>query len=95
MLSLNSLLEQSFCSQDFWQLPVTKEFDQPEYYIGQTVFHLMKVEQGEILHPVTVHGVAWTGVDWEYLVELPPSHPRFKKEDREWDWLGDYELEAM
>jgi len=83
------------CLQDFWQLPVTKDFAQPEYYIGQTVLHVMKVKGGEILHPVQIIGALWTGLDWEYAVSLTEKHPEFEEEDCEWMLLNDWQLEAM
>lgn len=79
----------------FWYLRIIKNYDNPEYYIGETVLHRMKHPQGEILHPVTVFGMLWTGVNWEYAVQFPKNHPRFKPEDSEWDWLEDYQIEAM
>lgn len=36
----------------FWRLRVSKEFDKPEYYIGQTVLHRVKA----ILHSVSNQG---------------------------------------
>ncbi|MHC5915547.1 MAG: hypothetical protein ACYTXE_32160 [Nostoc sp.] len=71
----------------FWRLRITKEFDKPEYFIGQTVLHKMKVRQGEILHPVTVIGIRWSGSDWAYAVEFPEDHPQFEPEDHAWDEL--------
>lgn len=79
----------------FWRLRITKEFHKPEYFIGQRVLHRMKVRQGEILYPVRVLGLTWTGIDWEYFVELPKYHPWFKAEDREVEWLNDWLIEPM
>jgi hypothetical protein len=79
----------------FWRLRITKEFDKPEYFIGQTVLHKMKVRQGEILHPVTVVGLHWTGIDWEYAVEFPEDHPLFELEENEWADLAHWQLEPM
>lgn len=79
----------------FWRLRVSKEFDKPEYFIGQTVLHKMKVRQGEILHPVTVIGVRWCGAGWMYAVEFPEDHPQFELEDHAWDELEEYLLETM
>jgi len=79
----------------FWRLRITKEFDKPEYFIGQTVLHKMKVSQGEILHPVKVVGLRWSGVEWVYSVEFPKDHPQFELEDHEWDELEDSQLETI
>ncbi|MEH2399668.1 hypothetical protein [Nostoc sp.] len=79
----------------FWRLRVSKEFDKPEYYIGQTVLHKIKVRQGEILYPVTVLGLSWTGMDWQYQVSLPEDHPWFQVDDNELEWVDDRELEPM
>ncbi|MHC5765736.1 MAG: hypothetical protein ACYTXI_08935 [Nostoc sp.] len=79
----------------FWRLQISKEFDKPEYYIGQTVLHKMKVRQGEILHPVTVIGLRWSGFDWMYAVELPEDHPQFHPENHGWDEYENYLLEPM
>jgi hypothetical protein len=79
----------------FWRLRITKEFDKPEYFIGQTVLHKTKVKQGEILYPVTVVGLSWTGMDWQYSVSLPEDHPWFKPDDNEREWVDDRELEPM
>lgn len=80
---------------DFWHLRISKAFGKPEYYIGQIVLHRMKVKQGEILHPVVVLGIAWTGGDWEYTVKIPPEHPWFEVDDREREWIREDQLEAM
>jgi hypothetical protein len=79
----------------FWRLRVSKEFSKPEYYIGQTVLHKTKVKQGEILYPVTVLGLSWTGIDWQYMASLPEDHPWFEVDDNEWDWIDAWELEPM
>ncbi|MHC5756124.1 MAG: hypothetical protein ACYTXF_37010 [Nostoc sp.] len=79
----------------FWRLRITKEFDKPEYFIGQTVLHKTKVKQGEILYPVMVLGLCWTGMDWQYDVSLPEDHPWFKPDDNEREWVDDRELEPM
>jgi len=79
----------------FWRLRITKEFDKPEYFIGQTVLHRIKVRQGEILHPVEVIGIFWTGMDWQYGVSLPEEHPWFEVDDREVEWVDDHEVEPM
>ena len=79
----------------FWRLRITKEFDKPEYYIGQTVLHRIKVRQGEILHPITVIGLYWSGIDWIYIIDLPENHPQFKLEDHTWGEAQDWQLEPM
>jgi hypothetical protein len=80
---------------NFWHLPIIKTYDKPEYYIGQTVLHKIKVRQGEILHPVTVIGLKWSGVDWVYAVELPEDHPQFEPENHQWDEYEGWLLEPM
>lgn len=96
MLSLDRLDGLNGLSlHDSWVLPVTKNFSQPEYYPGQTVWHCMKVSLGEILHPVLIIGLWWTGLDWEYVVELPRSHPNFKLEVGEVVYLEKWELESI
>ncbi|HEY9708309.1 MAG TPA: hypothetical protein V6D48_08900 [Oculatellaceae cyanobacterium] len=79
----------------FWHLRVSKTFDKPEYYIGQTVLHKIKVRQGEILHPVTIIGLYWTGIDWCYFIQLPQDHPQFKPEDHQWDEADSHQLEPI
>jgi hypothetical protein len=79
----------------FWHLKITKNFDKPEYYIGQAVLHRMKVKQGEILHPVTIIGMYWTGFDWSYFIQLPSDHPHFEEENHGWDEVDNHQLEAM
>lgn len=78
----------------FWQLPVTKKYPLPKYYLGQIVLHVIKRPNGEILNPVEVIGLWWTGAEWEYLVELPPHHPSFKSEE-EVVYLEEWQLEGM
>lgn len=79
----------------FWHLRISKTFNKPEYYIGQTVLHRIQVRQGEILHPVTVIGLWWNGRDWMYFVEFPEDHPQFQHEDHEWDEVADHQIEPM
>jgi hypothetical protein len=96
MLALDTpVLGISRQASQFWRLRISKNYDKPEYYIGQTVLHKMKVRQGEILHPVTVIGLFWSGLDWEYAVQLPEDHPQFELENHEWDFLNDWLLEPM
>ena len=80
---------------EFWHLRISKTFDKPEYYIGQTVLHKIKVSQGEILHPVMVVGLMWSGFDWEYSVNLPSDHPEFDQENHTWAVLNDWNLEPI
>lgn len=96
MLSLNPCcqLKHTDC-ENSWYLPVTKDFHKPEYYIGQVVWHVMKIPQGEILHPVTITGIYWTGIDWEYNAELPTNHPQFDDENYASEWLATWQLESM
>lgn len=79
----------------FWQLPISKEFPLPKYYIGQVVFHRMQKKQGEILHSVVVIGISWNGIDWEYGIEFPEDHPQFKPRDAERDWVDEWRLEPI
>lgn len=81
--------------EDCWHVAVTKDFDCPQYHIGQVAWHVMKVPQGQILHPVTITGFYWTGVDWEYHAELPTNHPYFEDEDCTSKWLDDWQLESL
>ena len=81
-----------------WDIPndgFFKGFYHPEYFIGQTVLHRIKKSNGEILHPVIVHGLYWNGIDWEYDVVLPPDHPEWELEDNEFKHLELYDIEPM
>lgn len=79
----------------FWHLRIIKTYDKPEYYIGQTVLHRIRVRQGEILHPVTVFGLMWNGSGWNYFIQLPKDHPQFQQGDHEWDEFEGHRLEPM
>lgn len=82
--------------QQFYKLPVSQEFDKPEYGIGEVVWNVIDLsDDGQILHPVTITGLSWTGVDWEYLALLPESHPQFETEDHECVWMPRWQLEPM
>lgn len=76
----------------FWRLRVAKDFTKPEYYIGQTVILQATIVQKEVRAYVEVLGISWTGMGWEYLVELPENHPWFTPDDVEWVWVGSREL---
>ena len=81
-----------------WEIPDDDYFQgfyHPEYFIGQTILHRMKVTGGEILHPVKVIGLWWTGVDWEYEVLLPPDHPEWVEEDNQVKHLELYYIEKI
>ncbi len=67
----------------------------PRYSIRQVVLHKLRVHQGEILHPVVVYGLLWTGIDWVYLVQLSSTHPWFVYEDRECLELEEHFIEAL
>lgn len=79
----------------FWYEPVIKEFSQPEYFIGELVFHIVQVVDGYILYPVKVLGLCWTGLDWEYAVELPVEHPYYIADDCEVYWVNEGYLEKL
>lgn len=79
----------------FWRLRISRKFPKPEYYIGQTVFHKMKVKQGEILHPVEIIGLWWDGFAWMYFIVLPEDHPKFELETHQVDEVESWQLEAM
>lgn len=79
----------------FWHLRITKAFSKPGYHIGQTVLHRMTVPRGEILHPVEVIGLFWTGAFWQYAVSLPEEHPWFEVDDREVEWVDECQVEPM
>jgi hypothetical protein len=79
----------------FWHLRISKVFTKPEYYIGQSVLHKMKVKQGEILHPVTVIGLWWSGNSWTYFIQLPEDHPQFDPDEHQVTELEHWQLEAM
>lgn len=79
----------------FWHLRITRNFALPKYYIGQTVFHVIKVKQGEILHPVTIIGIAWNRTSWDYQIELPSDHPHINCDDLELLWLFENEIEPI
>ena len=76
----------------FWRLRVAKDFTKPEYYIGQTVMHCYQLRDKQFRVYVDVLGIAWTGMDWQYLINLPKSHPLFKRDDRECEWVNSKEL---
>lgn len=81
-----------------WEIPDDDYFESfyhPEYCIGQTVLHKMRASGGEILHPVIVHGVWWTGIDWEYNVLLPADHPEWVEEDNESRQLAEWLIEPI
>ena len=80
---------------DFWHLRISKSFKKPEYYIGQTVLQIIPVRQGQILHPVRVIGLSWTGIDWEYFVELPKNHPLFEPGEGGAEWVNHWLIEPM
>ena len=95
MLTSHSVSQTCGSSFDFWYLPITKSFRQPMYFLGQQVFHRIRQTQGEVLHPVTVIGISWTGIDWEYGIEFPKDHPQFKPRDIESDWVDEWQLESI
>lgn len=95
MLPLSSSLQDCAAPCCSYSLQIIGEFSQPEYYIGQLVLHRIKRPNGEILHPVQILGVFWTGLDWQYAVSYPPDHPHFQIDDGEFDWIDDWQLELM
>ena len=81
-----------------WRIPDNKYFESfyhPEYFIGQTILHRIKVTGGEILHPVTIIGLYWTGTDWEYEALLPTDHPQFVPEDEITKFLASWNIESI
>lgn len=76
----------------FWRLRVARDFSKPKYYIGQTVVHVVKRPNIEYRIHVDVLGLAWSGSDWQYMIEMPEYHPFFKPDQSDWDWVDDNEL---
>jgi hypothetical protein len=76
----------------FWRLRVAKDFTKPEYYFGQTVMHCCQLIDKQVFVYVDVLGIAYTGIDWQYMVNLPTAHPWFKPGDRETEWVDSKEL---
>jgi hypothetical protein len=76
----------------FWRLRVAKDFTKPEYYIGQTVMHCCQLIDKQVRVYVDVRGIAYTGMDWQYMVELPASHPWFKQFDNQTEWIDSKDL---
>jgi hypothetical protein len=76
----------------FWRLRVAKDFPKPEYHIGQTVMHCCVLQDKQVCVYVDVLGISWTGMDWQYLIDLPTSHPYFKPDDYETEWVDSKEL---
>jgi hypothetical protein len=97
LVSFWNRIEKSLPNSDqkFHHLLVSQEFDKPTYCIGEVVWHIIKVSNGQILHPVTITGLYWTGLDWEYHAMLPPNHPQFKPENNESEYLAEYQLERI
>ena len=79
----------------FWHLPIIKNYPLPKYYIGQLVLHCIDHPKGQILHPVTVVGLFWSGRDWTYMIEFPPNHPDFELEKSELDEVTEDRLEPI
>ena len=79
----------------FWHLRIIKNYPLPKYYIGELVLHCIAHPKGEILHPVTVVGLFWTGSYWTYMIEFPLDHPHFKREESELDEVEEYLLEPI
>lgn len=95
-MMISSYVSQTHSSSiDFWYLPIPKKFTKPKYNLGQRVFHRITQREGEILHPVEVTALSWTGADWEYGVDFPKDHPQFKSGDIEGDYVCEWQLEAM
>jgi hypothetical protein len=76
----------------FWRLRVAKDFIKPEYYLGQTVMHCCQLKEKQVFVYVDVLGISWTGMDWQYMVDLPTRHPWFKPDDHECEWIDSKDL---
>jgi hypothetical protein len=76
----------------FWRLRVARDFSKPKYYIGQLVVHVVKIHDTEYRIHVDVLGLAWTGMDWQYMIEMPEYHPFFRPNESDWHWVDDKEL---
>lgn len=79
----------------YWYLPIIKNYPLPRYYIGQLVLHCIPRPNGQILHPVTVIGMFWSGSYWIYTIEFPPNHPEFIHETSEIEEVEEHQLEPI
>lgn len=75
----------------FWRVRVAKDFSKPKYYIGQLVAHNITVPRVSTEF-VTVIGFAWSGIDWQWLIDVEESHPWFKPYEMEFHWVDEKEL---
>ncbi len=92
MLALNTSFRGLSCGVlRFWRLRVAKDFTKPEYYIGQTVVWNLRFRDKEFSYFVDIVGIAWTNIDWQYLVSLAEDNP-FPFEDQNSQWVDAKEL---
>jgi hypothetical protein len=54
--------------------------------------HCCQFQDKQVRVYVDVLGVAWTGMDWQYMVDLPVSHPWFKADNYETEWVDSKDL---
>ena len=101
MLPCTALMQQCCSSHSSYKAFGFEDFNYfdgfypPEYAIGQVVLHKVAAVGGEILYPVIVFGCYWCGTDWEYMVQLPPTHPWFVPEDSEAIDVGEWCIEPL
>ncbi|BAY90789.1 MULTISPECIES: hypothetical protein [unclassified Tolypothrix] len=79
----------------FWRLRVAKDFSKPEYYIGQTVIHVVKRGDKTSEFLVDIRGLSWTGFDWQYFIEVPSCHPDANPPWEETAWVDAKELKLQ
>ncbi|MBD2569864.1 hypothetical protein H6G59_18575 [Anabaena lutea FACHB-196] len=59
------------------------------------MLHRIRKKNGEILHPVYIDGLRFSGAEWVYAVNLPEDHPDWILEDSEWAEVEEEDLEEM
>ncbi len=64
--------------KSYWVLKLPRVYPKPKYQIGQIVLYNDYTAEPEADYIVRINGLNWTGVEWEYAIQLPVNHPMWQ-----------------
>jgi hypothetical protein len=70
--------ETSSSTDKYWVLKLPRIYPKPEFQIGEIVLYSDYISDVEADYIVRINGLNWTGLEWEYAIQLPVNHPRWK-----------------
>lgn len=66
--------------KSYWVLKLSRLYPKPKHHIGELVRYRDYLSDVIVEYLVRINGLNWTGTHWEYAIQIPPNHPKWKPE---------------